>query len=54
MECEYGVKLCVGPPTQDGFYYGDSPGHIAIVLMICFHVFALAFARQTATWEAKR
>ncbi len=22
MECDYGVKLCIGPPTQDGFYYG--------------------------------
>ena len=22
LECDYGVKLCVGPPTQEGFYYG--------------------------------
>jgi hypothetical protein len=22
LEVEYGVKLCIGPPTTDGFYYG--------------------------------
>jgi threonyl-tRNA synthetase len=28
MECKFGAKLCIGPPTEDGFYYdaymGDS------------------------------
>ena len=21
MECKYGAKLCIGPPTEEGFYY---------------------------------
>lgn len=21
LECGYGAKLCIGPPTEDGFYY---------------------------------
>jgi threonyl-tRNA synthetase len=21
LECKYGAKLCIGPPTEDGFYY---------------------------------
>jgi threonyl-tRNA synthetase len=21
LECSYGAKLCIGPPTEDGFYY---------------------------------
>ncbi len=22
LECGFGAKLCIGPPTSDGFYYG--------------------------------
>jgi threonyl-tRNA synthetase len=21
LECSYGGKLCIGPPTEEGFYY---------------------------------
>lgn len=38
MECEYGVKLCVGPPTQDGFYYGDPPCTSVVVSLSCCRV----------------
>lgn len=27
MECKYGVKLCIGPPTEEGFYYDSYMGN---------------------------
>jgi len=30
LECEYGVKLCIGPPTQEGFYYDAYMGAEAL------------------------
>lgn len=30
MECKYGVKLCIGPPTEDGFYYDGYMGQHTI------------------------
>ena len=30
LECNYGGKLCIGPPTEDGFYYDAYMGDAAI------------------------
>lgn len=30
LESEFGVKLCIGPPTQEGFYYDAYMGEEAI------------------------
>ena len=30
LECQYGCKLCIGPPTQEGFYYDAYMGNVSI------------------------
>ena len=38
MECKYGAKLCIGPPTEDGFYYDAYMGDRCV----CLFVFVMA------------
>ena len=37
LECNYGGKLCIGPPTEDGFYYDAYMGDKLVVASILLH-----------------